>query len=319
MLSRFAGTASCCLKVLVLAALIPAAGKAQHRHDTAMTMPDSATIARTVGHTGTYIAAENVYKIAVPRTDVAVTVDAAPMPPFMGLTSWVAFHPGHTANSLMLMGDLVLFEDEVNPVMSALFEHGLEVTALHNHFFYAKPMVFFMHVGGDGDASTLARGVRAALDTIYAIRTKRPEPASGFDHPALASKSSLDSKEFEEVFHTTPAESNGMVKVVVGRTATMDGHTVGKEMGVNSWAAFMGTDSLAEVDGDIVTEQGELQPVLRSLRKDGINVVAIHNHMDDEAPRYIFLHYWGIGNARQLAKSVESAFEKLGVQRHAKM
>ncbi len=297
----------------------PMTASAQHQHGAAMATPDTAAISKAVGLSGAYDKAEIVYKVSLARTDVKVTVDGAPMPPFMGLTSWVAFQPGHTANSAMIMGDLVLFEDEVNPVMSSLLDSGLQVTALHNHFFYTKPAVFFMHVGGDGNAAQLARGIRGAFDKIREIRAKNPEPASGFEHKPLAGESSLTAKEFEDVFHSTPAVANGMVKITVGRTATMDGQEVGKDMGINSWAGFMGTESLSEVDGDMVTTEGELQSVLGTLRHGGINIVAIHNHMEDETPRYVFLHYWGVGPAHELAVSVESAFEKLSSRQHAGM
>lgn len=306
---------------LVLALLVGLAistpAFAQHEHSMSTVMPDTAAISLAIGRPGTYIASENVYKIAVPRTDIKVMVDGAQIPPFMGLASWVAFEPGHAPDSTMVMGDLVLFQDEVNPVMSALLDNGLAVTGLHNHFFYAQPMVFYMHLGGMGSAELLTRGVRKAFDAIRDVRTRNSQPSEGFDHPPIATESTLKPKEFEDISHTTAAASDGMVKITLGRKVTMDGCQVGKEMGVASWAAFRGTESESEVDGDIATTEGELQTVLRTLRHGGIDVVAIHNHMEDETPRLIFLHYWGVGPAHDLAQVVESAFEKVSSQGHA--
>src|SRR5688500_14620743 len=140
---------------------------------------DTNRIEQITGLKGTWNAEEGVFKVSQPRTDVSVNVDEWKMPPFMGLTSWAAFLPGKKEDA-MVMGDLVLFEDEVNPVMSAAFENGLEVTALHNHFFYASPQVYFMHIGGEGTVEKLANGVMAALAKLKEIRTANPQPVKSF-------------------------------------------------------------------------------------------------------------------------------------------
>jgi hypothetical protein len=229
------------------------------------------------------------------------------MPPFMGLTSWAAFKPGMKEQA-MVMGDVVLFQDEVNPAMSTALENGLAVTALHNHFFYDDPKVYFMHIGGEGSAESLAAGVRKVLDKVKEIRAAAPEPAKGFGRKALPAKSSVTAAPLADIIGGKPAEKDGMVKFTIGRTTKMPcGCEVGKEMGVNTWAAFMGSDDHAIVDGDFVTFEGELQPVLKALRANGINVVAIHNHMEGESPKAIFLHYWGIGSAGELAQGVKAA------------
>src|SRR6266576_2757748 len=140
---------------------------------------DTAQIERLTGLKGAFIEQENVFKVSAPRADVQVAVDDWVMPPFMGLTSWAAFTPGKTADA-MVMGDLVLFQDEVNPVMSAALDAGLEVTALHNHFFFDEPKVYFMHIGGEGTVQRLATGVRAALDKVKEIRAANPKLAKSF-------------------------------------------------------------------------------------------------------------------------------------------
>ena len=271
---------------------------------------DTGKIDQAAGTKGQMNQEEGVYKVTYPRTDVKVTVDGTPMPPFMGLTSWAAFKPGMTDGVAMVMGDMVLFQDEVNPAMDAAFAAGLSVTALHNHFFYDEPKVYFMHIGGEGKAEALAAGVKKVQDMVKEIRSASPQPKKGFGQKKLAEKSSVTAPPLTEVLGGKPAEKNGMVKFTIGREVKMAcGCVVGKEMGVNTWAAFYGTDDHAFVDGDFATFEGELQPVLQSLRKANINVVAIHNHMEGESPRVIFLHYWGVGRAKELAAGVKSALD----------
>jgi rhodanese-related sulfurtransferase len=267
---------------------------------------DTNGIERITGLKGTWNAAEGVFKVTQPRNEVAVRVDEWKMPPFMGLTSWAAFMAGKQQGA-MVMGDFVLFEDEVNPVMSVALDNGLEVTALHNHFFYAEPQVYFMHIGGEGSVEKLAGGVKAALAKMKEIRTANPQPVKSFGG-GIPEKSAISAAPLAEAFTAKPQEKDGMVKFVFGRVARMDcGCEVGKEMGVNTWASFGGTDDNAVVDGDFASREDELQPVLKSLRGGGINIVAIHHHMVGETPRYVFLHYWGRGKAADLAKAIRLA------------
>ena len=257
-------------------------------------------------------ASDATLKVSQPRTDVPIEVDGwANMPPFMGLTSWAAFTPGEKPGiEAMVMGDLVLFEDEVNPVMSALLGASVEVTALHNHFFFDKPRVFFMHLGGEGTADNLAKGVRAGFDAQKAVRAKTPQPKASFDLGPLPSPSKIDGAKLDATFGIKGQSKDGMYKAVMGRKASAAcGCTVGKAMGVNTWAAFAGRDDNAAVDGDFAVTEQELQPVLTSLRGAGINIVAIHHHMTGEQPRILFLHYWGRGAAADLAKAVKAALD----------
>ena len=209
----------------------------------------------------------------------------------------------------MVMGDTVVFQDEVNPVMSAALDNGLSVTALHNHFFYDEPKVYFMHIGGEGSAAKLATAVRKVWDKIKEIRAANPQPTIAFGSTPLPAQSSITGKTIEDILGIKKQASNGMFKVVIGRSTQMMDTKVGKEMGVNTWAAFAGTDDNAVVDGDFACQENELQPVLKSLRSAGINIVAIHHHMIHETPRYVFLHYWGRGSVETLTRGLKKTLD----------
>ena len=267
---------------------------------------DTNLIQKLTGLTGKLNAEEGVFKVSAPRNDIKVSVDRWQMPPFMGLTSWAAFKPGMKEDA-MVMGDLVLFQDEVNAAMSAALDNGLSVTALHNHFFFDDPKVYFMHIGGEGKTEKLAQGVKAALDAAKEIRAKNPQPANSFKGE-IPAKSSITPESLQEILRTRGESNNGMWKAVIGRKVKMPcGCEATKEMGVNTWAAFAGSDVSAVVDGDFAVLEDELQPVLKALRKNGINIVAIHHHMTHESPRMLFLHYWGKGKAVDLAIALNEA------------
>lgn len=271
---------------------------------------DYSKIEAITGLTGKFNESEGVFKVTSPRKDVEISVDQWKMPPFMGLTSWASFKEGKKEAG-MVMGDLVLFEDEVNSVMSAALNNGLQVTALHNHFFYDEPKVYFMHIGGEGTLENLAKGVRACLDTVKTIRGANKKPAKSFGEKKLPKVSTISPKVIEDVFQSKGEAKDGMYKMVFGREVSMEcGCTVGNTMGVNTWAAFAGSDDNAVVDGDFAVLENELQPVLKSLRSSGINIVAIHNHMVGETPRMLFLHYWGRGDTKKLANAVKTALSE---------
>jgi len=220
----------------------------------------------------------------------------------------------------MVMGDTVLFEDEVNPAMSAALDSGLEVTALHNHFFFDQPKVFFMHIGGTGDADKLAAGVKNVWDKIAQIRAANPAPGKSFGAPNISAENGITAAPLETILGVKGQSSQGMFKVVIGRPASMHGTPIGKEMGVNTWAAFAGKDAEAVIDGDFAMTEGELQTVLKAMRKEGINIVAIHHHMSGEEPRILFLHYWGKGEAAQLAQAFKHVLDaQTAVKKHAEM
>ena len=246
---------------------------------------------------------ENTYKVTFPRDDVKVVVDGWTMPPFMGLGTWAAFTA--TSNGAMVMGDTVLFEDEVNAAMSAALDNGLSVTALHNHFFFDHPKVFFMHIEGEGAVEKLATAVRKVYDAAKQIRAASPRPKDSFGAQSLPEKSSITAAPLNEIFGMNCESKDGMVKFTIGRPAKMHGVTIDKDMGVNTWAAFAGSDDNAVVDGDFAVTEDELQPVLKSLLMNKINIVAIHSHMTHEEPRILFFHYWGRGSAKDLANAVK--------------
>jgi len=249
---------------------------------------------------------EGVYKITVPRNDVKIVVDGWTMPPFMGLGTWAAFTA--TENGAMVMGDTVLFEDEVNAAMSAALDNGLNVTALHNHFFFDRPKVYFMHIEGEGTVDKLASAVRKVYDTIKQTRAGSPQPKDSFGAGSLPEKNSINAAPLNEIFEAQGESKDGMVKFTFGRPAKMHGVTLGNNMGVNTWAAFAGSDDNAIVDGDFAVTEDELQPVLKSLLKEKINIVAIHQHMTHEEPRIMFFHYWGRGPAKDLAQAIKGGF-----------
>lgn len=255
-------------------------------------------------------AADGNVKVSFPRTDVAVEVDGSKLAPFAGLTSWVAFTPGKPGVEAMMMGDLVLFEDEVNPVLSVLLDNGVEVTALHNHFLYAKPSVFFMHVNGEGKVESLGKGIKLAVEKTAEIRKKSPKPAEKSGAPPLAAKSAIDAAKLDAVFGVKGMAKDGMYKATMGRAATAScGCAIGKMMGVSTWAAFQGTDDAAAVDGDFAVTESEMQPVLKALRAGNIDVVAIHSHMTGENPRILFMHYWGRGKTSDLSAVLKKALD----------
>ncbi len=264
---------------------------------------ETARIDELTGLKGKMNEKEGVYRVTFPRDDVKVVVDGWTMPPFMGLGTWAAFT--ETSNGAMVMGDTVLFEDEVNSAMPAALDNGLSVTALHNHFFFDRPKVFFMHIEGEGSVEKLASAVKKVYDAAKQIRAASPKPKDSFGAQPLPDKSSISAAPLNEIFAMQGEAKDGMVKFTIGRPATMHGVKIDKDMGVNTWAAFAGADDNAIVDGDFAVTEDELQPVLKSLVKDKINIVAIHQHMTHEEPRMMFFHYWGRGRVKDLAQAVK--------------
>ena len=256
--------------------------------------------------------ADGVVRVGWPRKDVEVEIDGLRMRPFMGLGSWAAFK--QTEHGAMVMGDTVVFEDEVNPAIDAAFANGLEVTGLHNHFFFDEPKVYFMHIGGEGCPDQLAKGVQAVWNAVKHVREKNPQPQEGFAGPRIASDGKLDTAQLAELIGTKGELQDDIYKITIGREAEMHGIKFGSSMGLTTWAAFAGTNSSAVVDGDFAMTAPEVQPVLQALRKADINIVALHNHMLGESPAYYFVHFWGKGEAAELARGLKDA---LAAQRQA--
>src|ERR1700686_2534450 len=238
---------------------------------------------------------DGVVKIGWPRIDVTVTVDGMTLPPAAG--------PG-----AMVMGDTVVFEDEVDAAMDAAFTHGLSVTALHNHFFHDTPKVYFMHIGGEGQAETLAAGVKAVWGAIRAVRSTHPQPATGFGG-ATPTPGHVVADAVSTIVGQPATDSQGVAKITIGRTGTMQGMAVGGSMGLTTWAAFSGSDALAAMDGDFIMSAEEVQPVLHVLRKAGVHIVALHRHMIGEHPSFYFTHFWSTGKAEDLAHAFRAALD----------
>jgi len=250
---------------------------------------------------------DGALKVNIPRNDLKMTVQGISTPTPFGFGGWVAFTKATDGNEVM-MGDLVLLQDEVNPVMSALLDNGIDVTALHNHFFWDEPHVFYMHVHGMGKAADLARRAKPAFDLIGHVKPTAVTPAA-------TGGAAIDTAKIAQIVGHTGEQSGAVYKITVARIdiAMKDhGAAINARMGLNTWAAFYGTQEDTVVAGDIAMLEGELTPVLKTLRKNGIDVVAIHHHMTEEKPLVIFLHYWGRGPADKLANSFKAALDELG-------
>ena len=270
-----------------------------------MAMLDTARIEQLTGAKGALDTKEGVFKVSVPRTDLAINVAGVHVTPAMGLTSWAAFMPSEQAT--MVMGDMVLLENQVNQVMDAALGNGLEVTALHNHFLWDQPRVMFMHIGGHGDGTALATAIGKVFAKIKETSAVDPGPPAA--RPEIGG-TGPDSAKLDAILGEHGTLTAGVYKVVVGRVTTMDEMKVGSAMGVNTWAAFGGSAEKAVVDGDVAMLESELQGVLKALRAVGINIVAIHQHMAGEQPRVLFLHFWGLGRAEDLARGLRTALDR---------
>lgn len=248
-----------------------------------------------------------VLKVNIPRSDLKMTIQGVSTPTPFGFGGWLALTKA-TDGSDVMMGDLVLLQEEVNPVMSALLDNGIDVTALHNHFFWDEPHVYYMHVHGMGNAADLAHRAKPALDLIGHLAPAAPKSFT-------AGGTVLDTAKLAKIVGHEGEQSGAVYKITIGRDdIAMKEHeaAINARMGLNTWAAFFGTQEDAVVAGDIAMLENEVTPVLRALRKNGIDVVAIHHHMTEERPLVIFLHYWGRGSAEKLATAFKSALDELG-------
>jgi hypothetical protein len=288
----------------------------------------------TLGKTGDFKG--NVLRVNIPRSDLSVTVDGRPLPTSFGFGGWLAMTGGDKGNDVM-MGDLVLLEEEVNPVMSAVLDSGLEVTALHNHFFFEKPRIFYMHVHGVGKPADLARKAKPAVDLIGRVQRKTaaveseksrvdtrviPGPQIGFTEqnnaaaPQRPAEGALDTAALDRIVgHTGASLAGGTYKYTIGRDDLKlkeMGALIDSRMGLNTWASFHGNDADAVVAGDVAMLEHEVTPVLKALRAHNIDVVAIHHHMTGTKPVIIFLHYWGKGRTETLARGFRAALDELG-------
>lgn len=253
---------------------------------------------------------DHVFKVGIPRNDLQVNVDGVDTPTAFGFGGWLAMTKDQNGLDVM-MGDLVLLQDEVNPVMSALLDNGLEVTALHNHFFWEEPRIFYMHVHGRGQAMELAKKVKPALDLIGNDAAGASQSEKSVDFAT----GSLDTAALSRIIGHAGEQNGQVYKITVGRDdlkVNEMGARINSRMGLNTWAAFYGSDERAVIAGDVAMLENEVTPVLRALRAHELDVVAIHHHMTGSRPMVIFLHYWGQGQAVKLAEGFKAALDQLG-------
>src|SRR5450631_1123483 len=250
--------------------------------------------------------AGDVHRYGFPRTDLSVTLDGVTIKPALALGGWVAFKPAH--GGAMVMGDLVLLEAEINPVMLKLIEGGLEITAVHNHLLRASPATFYMHVGGHGDPARMATVIH---DALAASKTPLATPAAAAAPPALE----LDTVQLDQTIGVKGQANGGVYQFnVPRRDPIMEGgmqiSPVGP-MGVAIAINFQPTGGgKAAITGDFVLTGDEVNPVIKALRANGIDVTAVHSHMLDEQPRLFFLHFWANDDALKLAKGLRAALDK---------
>jgi hypothetical protein len=275
----------------------------------------------TLGKQGDF--KDNVLKVNIPRNDLNVTVKNVKTPTPFGFGGWIAMTKG-SGDTDVMMGDLVLLQEEVNPVMSALLNNGLDVTALHNHFFWDEPRMYYMHIHGRGKPDDLAKRVKPALELIgkssgsTQTGAAKPAPTTAGTSGTTAQASPLNTAKLAEIAGHQGEQNGAVYKITVGRDdvkLTEMGAPINARMGLNTWAAFVGTDANAAIAGDVAMLESELTPVLKALRQNGLDVVAIHHHMTRDSqtlPMIIFLHYWGTGPAEKLATGFKAALDQLG-------
>ena len=269
--------------------------------------PEYAAVLKTLSRQGDY--KDGVLKVNIPRNDVNVSVDGVATPTPFGFGGWIALAKGDHGD--VMMGDLVLTEDEVNPVMSAVLNNGLDVTALHNHFFYESPRMFYMHVHGHGTSADIAKRIAPALALIG--KTPSTRPAAQPSGKPIEGK--LDAARLAKIVGQEGEQTGAVYKITIGRPdlpLKEMGAAINARMGLNTWAAFYGSDMDAVVAGDVAMRAEEVTPVLKALRSNGIDVVAIHHHMTGTEPTVYFLHYWGRGPAEKLAGAFRAAVDQTG-------
>ena len=274
---------------------------------------DIATIEKITGKKGKENNGE--YKITVPQNDLKVEVDGFKIIPAMGLGTWAAFTPSQ--DGAMVMGDIILTENDLKPVQQEVIRLGLTITAIHNHFVRNHPNIIYMHIGGSGNTGQMAQDIKAVFDAVGTSRGKDPAAAS-----ADSVENTIDIKMLDAILAQKGEWNKGVYKYTIGRpdvSLKEHGIKITSFLGFNTWAAWQGTPEHAAVAGDFTMLEDEVAPVIKALVESGIEVVAVHNHMVHEQPRIYFLHYWGVGNAEQLAKGLKAALDQTGKMKPEKM
>jgi hypothetical protein len=276
---------------------------------------DTATIEKIIGIKGKSNKGE--YKVTVPQNDLSVMVDGFKIVPAMGLGTWVAFTP--SSNGVMVMGDIIVTESDLKPVQQEIIKQGLTITAIHNHFVRNHPNIMYMHIDGSGNTQEMAAKAKAVLDRVKELRGSDPSKGTASSETV---SNTLDTSALNKIIGATAEMSKGVYKFTIGRPDVKlkeHGTPVSTFLGFNTWAAFQGTPDKAAVAGDFTMLEDEVAPVIKTLVENGIEVVAVHNHMVHEKPKVFFLHYWGVGNAEALAKGLRAAIDQTGKKsKHAK-
>ena len=283
-------------------------------HFTVNAQLDTTTIEKIMGIKGRSNNGE--YKITVPQNDLNIEVDGFKIIPAMGLGTWITFTP--TKDGAMIMGDIILTETDLKPVQQEVIRQGLVITAIHNHFVRNHPNVMYMHIGGSGKTELMAQKAKAVLDKVKEVRGGDPSKGTASSEPVT---NTLDTKKLDEILGYKAEMSKGVYKYTIGRPEVKlkeHGTAVTTFLGFNTWAAFQGTPDHAAVAGDFTMLEDEVAPVIKTLIENGIEVVAVHNHMVHEQPRIFFLHYWGVGNAEQLAQGLKAALDQTGKMKNGK-
>ena len=292
--------------------LFPFAASSSPLKTPALTAGEIAAIESAIGKKGTYNEAQAVHTIALPRNDLQIAVKGEGVPVSFGFGGWVSIKKTLDGKSAVLMSDTVLLQEEVNPLISAAQAAGLEVGAIHNHFFYEEPRIFYMHFHGMGSPDELAKKFALAIKDAKIAPASQPAQAAAAISTA---KDIFDISALDAIVQYTGVSNGPTYKYTVGRqdlTITSMGAEMTAAIGLNSWASFAGTKTNAHIAGDIAMLGHEVNSVIKVLRNHRLEVVAVHNHMLDENPRMIFLHYYGKGPAEELAKGFRAALDELG-------
>jgi len=296
--------------VFLLSACIPAIGagneQGQGRPAAASGQALSAETIEKAAGSKAATTPDGVVRIGWTRDDVVVTIDTMPFQPAAGLGSWAAFKAMPDGGA-MVMGDTVVFADEITPAMDAAFARGLQITGLHNHFIFDKPPLYFMHIQGHGSPEQLAGAVKTVWDAIKAVRKEHPRPQDHFPGGTPQQTGKFNVPALEKILEAKAEDNKGTIKFTFPRTGTMLGVPIAGSMGLTTWASFSGSPGQAVVDGDFIMTAEEVQPVMHALRKADINIVALHNHMIGEQPPFYFLHFWGKGVPEDLAQGLKAA------------
>jgi hypothetical protein len=281
---------------------------ADGKMSAAVTPLDTLMIERVIGMKGKFSNGE--YKVTIPQNDLSIEVDGFKIIPAMGLGTWIDFAPSH--DGAMVMGDIIITETDLKPVQQEIIRQGLTISAIHNHFVRNHPNVMYMHLGGSGPTEQIAQKAKAVLDKVKEVRGGDPSKGTASNESV---QNTLNTQRLDEIIGNKAEMTNGVYKYTIGRPDVElreHGVKVTTFMGFNTWAAWQGTPQKAAVAGDFTMLENEVAPVIKALIENGIEVVAVHTHMVHEQPRVFFLHYWGVGNAEQLAKGLRAAIDQTG-------